>query len=70
MLLSILIFKGSSARCREAATSKKGCKNGYQPSPIRSHFVSRPPNTPPPDECTTYKSVLTTLTATPTKHES
>ena len=34
-------------------------------SPILSHFVPHPPNIPPPDECTTYESILTTPITTP-----
>ena len=50
----------------EAAISKDAYINYcYQPSPIHYHFTPRPPSTVPSDLCTTYESVLTTPTATP-----
>ena len=43
------------------ATSSKACFDSFQLSPS---LFPHPPNAPPPDEPTTYESVLTTPTPT------
>ena len=65
MLFPILTCRASSPR--GVATLNKACYNSYKLSQILTHSVPHPPTTPPPDEPTTYESVLTTPTPTPTK---
>ena len=66
MLFPILTCRGSSPR--GVATLNKACYDSYQASQILTRSVPHAPTSPPPDEpsCTTYESILTTPTPTPT----
>ena len=62
--MPILILTCRESISKRVASSNKACYDSDRLSPILALFMPRPPNTPPPDEPTTYESVLTTPTPT------
>ena len=65
MLVTLFTIMTCRNSPRRVEISKKVHCDSRQPSPVVSHLVPHPPDTPPPpDKSTTHESVLTTSTPT------